>query len=70
MASKVFQIAQNVKASRAKMAELSARGWNWFVIRPDGTIHSKHRKETGTQSNLNAYMRQQGFKVWRAPQAN
>jgi len=66
MTSKVFQIAQNVKATRIQMSELALRGWKWFVIRPDGTIHSKHRKETSTQNNINDYMRQQGYRVWCA----
>jgi hypothetical protein len=66
MASKVSEIAENVKNTRKKMALFAARGWNWFVIRPDGTIHSKHRKETGTKSNINAHMLAQGFRVWHA----
>jgi very-short-patch-repair endonuclease len=66
MTSKVFQIALNVKTTRSQIVKLAASGWKWFVIRPDGIIHSKHRKEDNTRNNINDYMRQQGFRVWRA----
>ena len=64
MASTTFKIMQNVKATRAQMRDAASRGWRWFVIRPDGTLHSKHKTEAGTRHNINEYMRAEGYKVW------